>query len=166
PQFLDPNDPLAMQGMNLRCHYNKKALYPVERYVNGLHALRPGNEDLVVFAAITGVPPDLVDAKALSKVDFTNAQQRDAFYQRLLNDSRMREVVVDHGTADFSDDTLEHSCMSSGGTADPPIRIVQAAKGFGAGGIVQSICQADFTPALDLIVEKLGSRLATRCAMQ
>ncbi|MFI5308970.1 MAG: hypothetical protein ACHQ53_16550, partial [Polyangiales bacterium] len=47
PQFLDPNDPLAMQGMNLRCHYNKKALYPVERYVNGLHALRPGNEDLV-----------------------------------------------------------------------------------------------------------------------
>jgi hypothetical protein len=164
PAFLDPNDPLVKQSMNLRCHFNQKALYPVERYVNGLHALRAGNEDLVVFAAITGVPPDLVDAEALRKVDFANATQRDAFYQRLLGDSRMREVVIDHGTVDPSDDTLAHSCMSSGGTADPPIRIVQAVKGFGAGGIVQSICQADFTPALELIVEKLGSRLATRCA--
>jgi len=164
PQFLDPNDPLVMQSMNLRCHFNPKALYPTDRYVNGLRALRPGNEDLVVFAAITGVPPDLVDANALRRVDFADAKQRDAFYKGILGDSRMKEMVIDHGTVDPSDDTLAHSCMSAGGTADPPNRLVRVVQGFGSGGIVQSICQSDFTPALDLIVEKLGSRLATRCA--
>jgi hypothetical protein len=81
----------------------------------------------------------------------------------MLADARMKEEVDDRGTPDPSDDRLLHSCMSAGGAADPPRRIVQVARGFGANGLVQSICQADFTPALDAIVAKLGTQLATRC---
>ena len=33
------------------------ALYEVERFVNGLRALRPGNEDFVTMSAIIGLPP-------------------------------------------------------------------------------------------------------------
>jgi hypothetical protein len=164
PQFLDPSDPLIKQGMNVRCHFHPQSLYATERYVNGLRALRPGNEDLVVFAAITGVPPDLVSADALAHIDLADAKQRDQFYKDLLNDTRMQETIDDRGTADPLDDALAHSCMSASGTADPPIRIVQVVRGFGRNGVLQSICQQDFTPALDAIVQKLGSRLATRCS--
>ncbi len=163
PQYLDPVDPLVQESMNLRCHYHPQALYPVERYVNGLQDLRPGDEDLVVFAAITGVPPDQVSQDALASVDFSDSTQRERFYQRLLADPRMQEVVDDKGTDDPADDALNHSCISAGGTADPPIRIVQVAQGFGANGLVQSICQEDFRPALDAIVAKLGERLVKRC---
>jgi hypothetical protein len=38
------------------------------------------------------------------------------------------------------------------GSADPPIRIVEVARGFGAHGIVQSICEKDYGRAIDQIV--------------
>ena len=50
PTYLDPNDPLASQPLNLRCYYNEKnqngdELYKLERYVNGFKALRPGQRE-------------------------------------------------------------------------------------------------------------------------
>jgi len=87
----------------------------------------------------------------------------------------MQEVVNDRGTADPTDDTLRHSCVedvlpaggnqAAGqlGAADPPIRIVNVAKGFGANGIVQSICQPDFGPALDSIIALIGRQLDSVC---
>jgi hypothetical protein len=37
---------------------------------------------------------------------------------------------------------------------------VEVARGFGASGMVQSICQDDFGPAMDAIVRVIGRRLA------
>jgi hypothetical protein len=175
PQYLAPNDPALMEGMNIRCHFDQAhRLYPVERYINGFKALRPGNENLVIFAAITGVPIDLVDAPVLAKTDFSVPAQHDAFYQNILGDPRMQEVVDNAGTPDPSDDRLVHSCIeadaSAGagttgqhGAADPPIRVVKVAQGFGANGIVQSICQADYGPALDAIIAVIAKQLGAVC---
>lgn len=45
-----------------RCvRYQDQLVHPVDRYVRGLIARRAGHEGRLVFAAITGVPPDLTD---------------------------------------------------------------------------------------------------------
>ncbi len=161
--YLDPNDPLVMEGPNLRCYYNKQALYPVERYVNGFKALRPGNENLVIYAAITGVPVDLVKPEVISKIDFSDQTQRDSFYAGILADPSMQEVVNTQGTPNPDDDTLQHSCVSDVGKADPPIRVVQVAQKFGENAIVQSICQSDYGPALDTIIAIIAKQLGAVC---
>ncbi len=164
PNNLSADDPLQQQGLNVRCHYNQQALYPVERYVEGFKALRPTDPNLVIFAAITGVPINLVDQDAIAKVDFTKQASRDAFYDGILNDSRMIEQVDDRGTPNVDDDKLVHSCNGdNGATADPPRRIVQVARGFGENGIVQSICQQDYGPALDTIIALIAKRLTSVC---
>jgi len=44
-------------------------------------------------------------------------------------------------------------------TAYPARRIVELAKGFGENGIVQSICQDDFEPTIDAIVDRIANRV-------
>jgi hypothetical protein len=162
PQFLDPNSPLVRQGLNLRCFFNPENLYAIARYVNGFKALRPGNEQLVMFMAIAGVPPDLVAPTALAQVDFADYAERDAFYDAILNDPRMQEAV-DTTAAIPEAATLVPSCNTPAGKAYPPRRIVQVAREFGSNGMVQSICQDDFTPAADAILQRVGARLDDPC---
>jgi hypothetical protein len=49
------------------------------------------------------------------------------------------------------------------GAADPPIRIVKVAQGFGENGTVQSICQKDYAPALDQILKVIAKQLGAAC---
>jgi hypothetical protein len=58
---------------------------------------------------------------------------------------------------------LRPSCMTTTGTAYPPRRIVSVAKGFGANSVIQSICQADFGPALDAIINVIARQLGAVC---
>jgi hypothetical protein len=161
-QYLDPADPRVMQDLNLRCFYNKHNLHPVERYVNGLLALRPGNEAFVLFAALAGVPPDLVGPQARARVDFADAIQRDAFYAAILDDPRMVERP-DPTRAPELGGNLTPSCRSANGVAYPPRRIVEVARGFGENGFVQSICEPDFGAAIDAILLRIGERLRVPC---
>jgi hypothetical protein len=168
PTFLDPNDPLAMQPLNLRCFFNKQndngnELYNLERYVNGFKALRPGNENLVVFAAIAGVPADLVDAQHLAQVDFGDVASRDAFYAGILNDSHMQEVIDPASMTTPGTGNLIPSCQTATGKAYPPRRIVEVAHQFGENGIVQSICQTDFGPVMDAIMGVIQKQLGAPC---
>jgi hypothetical protein len=48
-------------------------------------------------------------------------------------------------------------------TAYPPRRIVQLAKLFGENGVVQSICQDDFGPAMDAIINVIAKQLGAVC---
>jgi hypothetical protein len=157
PDRLPPNDPLTSQPMNLRCFFNQQNQYPLERYLNGLKALRPNNEHLVVFGAIAGVPPDLVHPEEYARVDWNDDAARDAFYDQILNDPRMQEAVEPGG------ERLAPSCNTPLGRAEPPRRLVQVARGFGANGTVQSLCQADFATAIDGVVERIGRRLGGTC---
>jgi hypothetical protein len=159
PMYLDPNDARVQVGMNVRCAAEADRLYPVERYLNGLRLLREGAEQLVVFAAITGVPPDRVDAHAMAAFDYTNAKARDVFYGHLLADERMQVTIDSWGTPDVSDDKVRHVCQTAQGTADPARRITQLARGFGENGMVQSICQDNYESTMRFILGRIAERM-------
>jgi len=138
PQFLPPNtwvEPSTQRDLNLRALVgrNRDHLYDVQRYVQGFKALRPGQEDLVVFAAITGVPVDLVDAQARSRVDFKDPASRDAYYDGILADPRMQHVP--DGAPSPGQNVLP-ACQTSFGRGYPGRRYVEVAKGFGANSAV------------------------------
>jgi hypothetical protein len=169
-QQLAQDSPYYNEDINLRCFAHKEFLYNIEeRYYKGLRRLRPGNEDLVVFAGIVGVPPDLVAPDVLASVDFNEPTARDAFYDRILADSRMQELVDPSSDPGSGNGELTPSCLrpaigeSEPAVAYPPRRIVELAKTFGANGIVQSICQDDFGPAMTAIINVIASRILKSC---
>ena len=149
--YLDPFDPLADQDLNLRCFFNPQNLYSLDRYVNGFKALRPGAEQLVIFGAIVGVPTDLVSEDARANVDFTDETQLNAYYDNILNDPRMVKTPDPNRTVEQGGN-LTPSCITDNGRAYPPRRIVEMARRFGPNGVIQSICQSDFSGALDAII--------------
>jgi hypothetical protein len=162
----DPANPLSRQGINLRCFYNKQDLYALERYTLGLRGVRPNHEDTVRFAAIVGVPPDLVNADARAGVDFDDPASRDAYYDRILDDERMQEVPIDENVPALA--RIMPSCsridrVEQTADAAPPRRIVEVAKGFGRNGTVQSICQDDFGPAIDGVVDMMAKDVPAQC---
>jgi hypothetical protein len=165
---LDKNDPfqaqLASEGLNVRCALHPDKLYKTARYVDTLKALRPGHEDLVVFAAIVGVPPETVSESVLAMTDFKKEDSRARFYKGILDHPAMQPMIDDNGTpSDPLDDVVRPSCNTNNGVADPPRRIVEVAQGFGANGIVQSICQSDFTPAINAIVDLISVHITAVC---
>jgi hypothetical protein len=167
---LSADSPYYDEDINLRCFKHKQFLYDVEqRYYQGLRRLRPGKEDLVVFAAIAGVPPDLVAPEVLSQVDFREPAARDAFYDRILADARMQETVDPGSNPGSGNGELTPSCVRPSLGEDeptvafPPRRIVQLARAFGQNGIVQSICQDDFGPAMTAIINVIASRILKSC---
>ena len=147
-----PESPYAMQNLNLRCHYNPDSLYDLERYAVGYRALHGWTGARVLFAAIVGVPVDLVDQTALAAVDWNDDAQREAHYDKILSDSRMQEVPVETTDATDGLDNLEPSCMTEHGTAYPPRRIVKLARQFGPNSLVQSICGDNLGPPIEIII--------------
>lgn len=159
--YLAPDSPLRAQDLNLRCFHNPQNLYAIDRYVNGFREVRPGRENLVVFGAIVGVPPDLVDAGARASVDLADAARRDAYYDGILADPRMQEVP--DPTRPPGEGNLTPSCETAHGVAYPPRRIVDVARHFGEQGVVQSICQDDFGPAMDAILSVIVDNFTLAC---
>ncbi|MGE3631742.1 MAG: hypothetical protein AB7P00_17670, partial [Sandaracinaceae bacterium] len=126
---------------NLRCFANPSALYDPSRYIDGLRATRSNPND-VVFGLIAGIPVDLAGADPAT----INA------------DPRMQEMV------DPANPTrLIESCNTPGtGLAFPPRRLVDVAAGF-SHATVQSICQSDFTPVVDAILQRVADRASGHC---
>jgi hypothetical protein len=169
PEQYPDGSPYKTQDINLRCYYNPDKVYDLERrYLSGFRLLRQGNENLVIFGAITGVPVDLVDAKARANVDFTDANQRNSYYDTILGDTRMQEMIDPSTMPGSGRGNLLPSCTGTDEAghslqAQPPRRIVALAKDFGENGVVQSICQGDFGPAMDAIIDVIAKQLSTVC---
>jgi hypothetical protein len=192
---LMANDPNYGVDLNVRCYANKDNLYeigtevlgmdgrptyPNGRYLPAFKALREGSENLVVYAAIVGVPPELVSKDARAKVDFGNRMQRRAYYEGILGADAMQEVVVATPTPmDPNAKKLRTSCNTAAGTAYPPRRMVELAREFGENAVVQSICnclpllpdgktpapdcKADFSDAVGAIIEVIAKQLGAVC---
>jgi len=96
-------------------------------------------------------------------VDFSDDGQRNKFYDGILDDARMIQQI-DRSRTPEQGGNLIPSCDTQTGTAYPPRRIVELARAFGENGIVQSICQDDFGPAIDSIAGRIGTRLRQPCA--
>ena len=157
PEVFNPSSgTFGGTDLNLRCFvYEREVVHPIERYVRGVDG-RSGflglrqNPNLFIFAAIVGVPPDLVsDPDAID-------------YTRILADPRMEQVP------DPAMPTrLTPSCNVPGrGIAFPPRRIVGVAQAIAAAGgsaTVQSICQENYSGALDAILEKIANALGGAC---
>jgi hypothetical protein len=172
PNNLLPDDsPYKKEvDINLRCYNHPDLSFDVmNRYYKGFRGLRPGNESLVVFAAITGVPTDTVDASVLAKTDFSNEASRNEFYTNILNDQRMQNEIDPSTMPGSGNGNLRPSCIRmvpgdpEPSTAYPPRRIVQLAQAFGENGIVQSICQDDFGPAMAAIINVIAKQLGEVC---
>jgi hypothetical protein len=135
------------RSLNLRCGKYGEAegmLWPAERYVRGLKSLKPGHEDRVIFAAIVGVPAD-------------SAGQS---FDDVLAREEMRFVEAG--------DRPRTSCVNDSNPAQPDQayparRFVEVAKGFGDDAVVYSICADDFAPALELLIDRIASKLTGSC---
>jgi hypothetical protein len=163
--YLAEDDPLRslpyFESPNLRCFENKQNLWPIERYVEGFKALRPGQEERVMFAAIAGLPPELVGASQLAAVDFSDARQRERFYDGILDSAAMTESIDEASLMQPGNGNLRPSCQTARGRAYPPRRIVEVARQFGENAVVQSICNDDLAQAIDAITSMIAGQLRT-----
>lgn len=138
--FTDPD-------LNLRCsRYADQAVHPVSRYVDGLLALHP--PERLIFFAITGIPVDLAPALG----ERTN-------WEALVGDESVRDPRMIERPDPASPSQLTPVCSVPGrGVAFPAVRIVRVAEALerrGADVGVQSICQSDYGPVVDLIINHL-----------
>jgi hypothetical protein len=161
PAALPPGDPLASQGLDVRCIRNPDGLYPISRYIDGLKALRPGAEDRAMFFAIAGVPAEMVGADALRPGTLEDADARGRFYDAILNAPAMLGAVDERSASSPDDDAVVAVCDGENGPARPARRLVEVARGFGMNGLVQSICERDLSRAIDVILRSIARRLGT-----
>ena len=148
PDAVDVFDPASAEhgsvDLNLRC-WSADVEHSVERYVDGLLALRP-SVDRVVYGLIAGVP---VEAEGLS-------------YGAML-DHPMMEERLDTGVGN----RLAPSCNTANGVAFAPRRMVEVARGLDARGattVVRSICQDSFASSLDdFALHALSALDSPRC---
>ena len=146
--FTDPD-------LNLRCsRYADQAVHPVSRYVDGLLALR--TPDLLVFGAITGIPVNLAPAAG----EPTN-------WEALVGDEAVRDPRMVERPDPMMPSQLTPACAVAGrGEAYPALRIGRVARSLEeaeAGVVIQSICQDDYGPALELIINKIADALSATC---
>jgi hypothetical protein len=146
---------------NLRCYEHQDRLQAIERYVDGIAALK-SDPSQIVFAAITGIPED----PTLDRENFATDSER---FDAILADGEMQEVPNPE-QADEQGQQLTPACIATDGSgaAAPGRRIVETMKGLadtnsGVGTVVESICQADYAPALNAIVDRIASALRQLC---
>lgn len=159
-------------------------LYPVDRYVDGFLKLREGKENLLVYAAITGVPQSLVDNNTSETGNYNFAgilgDNQDPNHPLTQTQSKVciYNPVEERSSAE---DVLRPSCgewaKACGGDFSPadqfafaPRRIVEVAQELaeptGGNAVVQSICplegstEPDFSGALTAILTKIGDALS------
>lgn len=157
--FQEGNSTRFGNDVQLRCSrfsaLSQGALHSTQRYIDGLLGLR-ANASLIVFSAIVGLPQELVPTVD-DEINFT----------AILGDARMQYEETGN-SANF----LRDSCItlnadgSVRGSADPPRRMLETARGLEEGGAsvtLSSICSDDFGPAIDGVIRKIGDVLGGAC---
>jgi hypothetical protein len=159
--FQGPFTSIGELQFNLRCSEHKDALQQIQRYVDGVASLKD-DPSQVVFAAITGVPED----PALDRDNFNSDEER---YAAILSAGAMQEVP-NPADADTQGQQLTPACTATDGSGDafPGRRIVETMEGLAAGNtgvgtVVESICAADYSPALNAIVDRIAAALRQLC---
>lgn len=124
-------------------------LYPPDAFVDGLRDLKGGRGDAVLFAAVVGVPPAL-ETPACSGSGAS------------IDESACLE---DPGMAiSYQEGAFEKACTAESIAAMPGRRYVRAATAMGENGFVHSICDADWQPVANFIVNGVNRSLGyERC---
>ncbi len=150
-----------MQGANINvsCGLNPSLLHAPERFIKGLQLLRPEHPDQIIFAAIAGIP---VEAEGMLTTD--GQQDFDAILS--LEAMQFMPYMKPGETRTLPRPACTLKAASAGeedANASPARRFVEVAKGFGKNGIIRSICQTDFSSALDAIIVKIADQLQGAC---
>lgn len=144
PNMFNPADE-TFGPLNVRCSLSPDELYPVDRYIDGLQSLRSAPDDMI-FSVVAGVPTDLVEGGGPTDFD------------AIFADERMIPTIDPSNPNE-----IQTSCETAMGRAYPAPRMVEVASAFGANGVVQSICQDDFTPVIGAILDRVASRARGEC---
>jgi hypothetical protein len=154
------NNPYDDQPVNLRCYLNPDKMYAPARYIDHLKALRPNNDN-VIFAVIGGVPPELVSDDFRSRYDFAAPEQVDQYFGDVLAANAMQEAPSEEPVLGGM---LRPACSVTidGVTqsASPSRRLVEVARGFGAQGVLGSICAEDFGSTTGQLIRVLAEKLS------
>ena len=147
PESTDVFDPSSERyggvDLNLRCFSFPEVTQPVERYVDGLLALRASRPDLVALAVLAGIPPETA-VPLPSAADFTAMLEHPDMQERVDPETPTR---------------LFPSCSSEIGLAFPPRRLVRTAEGLGPyRATVQSICESDYRGPMTAVARLIGRR--------
>lgn len=152
---------------NVSCNYpasnEEKYLYATDRYKKTLGALKK-DERAVVFAAIVGVP---TEASA-------GCQGKGSDLKGCLDDPRMELIVKRNGFKDEKDQTYTHFATACVRDDDPTApgketearpgrRYVKVAQEFGDAGYVYSICNPDWSPAMNAFASMIEERMPGAC---
>jgi len=144
------------EDINIRCGLDKYQgnLHPVERYINGLKALKPAAyaNERIIFAGIVGIPlnPQKKTFSGTTELDTILGLERMKFVPRNIPGSMNLEPTP--------------ACESAtDGSAAPARRMVQVAKAFGDNGVVTSICENEYQSALSVIIKKIADQLTGAC---
>jgi hypothetical protein len=160
---FEASEPYKREDLNLRCYYNPDKLYPVERYVGSLKALRAGNDN-VVFAAIAGIPPALTAPELRASFDLDDQSQRDNYYDAILGAGAMQRQLDPDSLPGSGNGRMRPSCTMQRGddmrSAEPPSRLVETARGFGEQGVLGSICSDDFGDTTGQLIRAIGAKLS------
>ncbi len=175
--------------VNTRCLHFADRLTSIERYVEGLRALRPGEPEKIVFAGIVGVPTGLEDASPEAVL----ADPRMTYTDVLSGDGTLEDATAHWGVftepACFrcaSDPTVtdwracpDDADANETGTSPAPDRnedLQWAAPGRrfvelaarlrqeGMRSVVRSIC-GDFGPAMAEVLRNIGDALRYTACM-
>lgn len=142
PLLFDPESTRYTVHPNVRCAIHEaEALHPIERFLDGIDAVRSGPADRFALAIIGGVPLDLVSGD-------------DPLYTAMLADPRMAFMV----DPEEPDEPIPSCDVPGRGVAYPPTRLVRAAAAIAPASTVQSICQEDLRPAVGALVGLIGLR--------
>ncbi len=161
PRLFDVSQYGGATTLNVRCVLNPDAVFPVERYVKGLTWLRKDDPDLLLFAAIVGIPPTL-GTREDGTTDWPRIACTKARQAAGMCDPKLVPEIVMGRTGQ----EIRPSCDTATGKAYPPNRITRTAELIEAAGgnaSVHSICVNDFTPAVQGIINKIADALRGTC---
>jgi hypothetical protein len=151
--FITPQDDCSSAPSSagrlspVRCARNHALTHAVDRYIDGLRALRPGNEALIRTLTIAGVPQDLLLT--------AEGQPRDPSWdypttEEVLADPRMQVRLAEDGAS------LEPACTRGDARATPARRLIELAGRLHPSQpqALHSICEPGWADALRNVVHR------------
>jgi hypothetical protein len=144
--------------INTRCGKpeNQRFLHPVQRYVDGLRALKSEDkQERIVVASITGLP-------LAKNLDGKAAHQGMAELEAILARPDM-QFAVRPSNISVQDEEPLPTCESAqgDGSAAPGRRLLQLAQAFGDNGVAASICEDDYGAMVALLGERIAGHLGS-----
>lgn len=167
--YLENLYPNVSSQQNVACNWSGEAasnkyLFDVSRYYDGLADLKGGVHSSVIFAAIVGVPKsadssaDYLCEGAGDKIDGCLSDANTAMAIRPV---KLTEEDQDY--IHFNPACTRDEAGKTVTEAKPGRRYVELAQQFGSNSYVYSICNEDWSPAMETIAEIIAKQMGSSC---